>query len=47
MELPVNQCPLREGGGPKGRGWIRLAEAESTNQIHSIEITQIRRSSPW
>ena len=29
LMITVNTCPLGEGGSPKGRGWIRLAEAES------------------
>ena len=32
MRLTSSTCPLREGGGPKGRGWIRLEEAKSAEQ---------------
>ena len=35
MRIPVSKCPLREGGGPKGRGWIRLAEARPAKQVIS------------
>ena len=28
-----SKCPLREGGSPKGRGWIRLAEAGAAKQL--------------
>ena len=33
MRFPVSKCPLREGGSPKGGGWIRLKEAGSAKQI--------------
>ncbi|XOQ32908.1 MAG: hypothetical protein ACFWUL_10245 [Dialister sp.] len=29
---PLKACPLREGGSPKGGGWIRLAEARPAKQ---------------
>ena len=29
---PLKACPLREGGSPKGRGWIRLEEAGAAKQ---------------
>ena len=32
VTLSIFLCPLGEGGSPKGRGWIRLAEADSAKQ---------------
>ena len=33
----MSECPLGEGGSPKGRGWIRLEEAVSGKQrMHTI-----------
>ena len=32
-----SKCPLREGGSPKGRGWIRLAEAGAAKQLKALK----------
>ena len=36
--LSVSACPLREGGSPKGRGWICPAGAESAKQNDGYEV---------
>ena len=35
VRITVIPCPLREGGRPKGGGWIRLAEAGPAKQVTS------------
>jgi hypothetical protein len=40
MRITVSKCPLREGGGPKGRGWIRLEEAESAQKTERAFAAQ-------
>jgi hypothetical protein len=37
LRKSVSKCPLREGGSPKGGGWIRLEEAGSAKQRDSAK----------
>jgi hypothetical protein len=37
--LSFDACPLGEGGQPKGRGWIRLEEAESAKEMEKLKYS--------